>query len=56
MEQRDTEGKEDSKAQVFQIQKDDAVKVLHSIFQQVWKTQQWPQGLKKSAVLCSIEM
>ena len=37
MEQRDTEGKEDSKAQVFQIQKDDAVKVLHSICQQLWK-------------------
>ena len=27
----------------FQIQKDDAVKVLHSICQQIWKTQQWPQ-------------
>ena len=27
----------------FQILKDDAVKVLHSIFQQIWKTQQWPQ-------------
>ena len=37
--------------ELFQIQKDDAVKVLHSIFQQVWKTQQWPQGLKKSAVI-----
>ena len=28
---------------LFQILKDDAVKVLHSIFQQIWKTQQWPQ-------------
>ena len=29
--------------QLFQILKDDAVKVLHSVFQQIWKTQQWPQ-------------
>ena len=29
--------------QLFQILKDDAVKVLHSICQQIWKTQQWPQ-------------
>ena len=29
--------------ELFQIQKDDAVKVLHSIYQQIWKTQQWPQ-------------
>ena len=28
--------------ELFQIQKDDAVKVLHSICQQIWKTQQWP--------------
>ena len=28
---------------LFQILKDDAVKVLHSICQQIWKTQQWPQ-------------
>ena len=31
---------------VFQILKDDAVKVLHSICQQIWKTQQWPQDWK----------
>ena len=31
----------------FQIMKDDAVKVLHSICQQIWKTQQWPQGWKR---------
>ena len=31
----------------FQILKDDAVKVLHSISQQIWKTQQWPQDWKK---------
>ena len=30
--------------ELFQILKDDAVKVLHSICQQIWKTQQWPQG------------
>ena len=29
--------------QLFQILKDDAVKVLHSLCQQIWKTQQWPQ-------------
>ena len=30
-------------AELFQILKDDAVKVLHSVCQQIWKTQQWPQ-------------
>ena len=34
--------------ELFQILKDDAVKVLHSICQQMWKTQQWPQGWKRS--------
>ena len=33
--------------ELFQILKDDAVKVLHSICQQIWKTQQWPQAWKK---------
>ena len=33
--------------ELSQILKDDAVKVLHSICQQIWKTQQWPQGLEK---------
>ena len=32
--------------ELFQILKDDAVKVLHSISQQIWKTQQWPQDWK----------
>ena len=32
--------------ELFQIPKDDAMKVLHSICQQIWKTQQWPQDLK----------
>ena len=35
-------------AQLFQILKDDAVKVLHSVCQQIWKTQQWPQDRKRS--------
>ena len=37
--------------ELFQIQKDDAVKVLHSIFQQIWKTQQWPQDWKRSVFI-----
>ena len=35
-------------AELFQILKDDAVKVLHSICQQIWKMQQWPQDWKRS--------
>ena len=35
-------------AKLFQVLKDDAVKVLHSICQQIWKTQQWPQDWKRS--------
>ena len=35
-------------AELFQVLKDDAVKVLHSICQQIWKTQQWPQDWKRS--------
>ena len=38
-------------AELFQILKDDAVKVLHSICQQVWKTQQWPQDWKMSVFI-----
>ena len=38
-------------AESFQIVKDDAVKVLHSICQQIWKTQQWPQNWKKSVFI-----
>ena len=37
--------------EVFQILKDDAVKVLHSICQQICKTQQWPQGWKRSVFI-----
>ena len=37
--------------ELFQILKDDAVKVLHSICQQIWKTQQWPQNSKRSVFI-----
>ena len=37
--------------ELFQILKDDAVKVLHSICQQLWKTQQWPQDWKRSVFI-----
>ena len=37
--------------ELFQIQKDDDVKVLHSICQQIWKTQQWPQDWKRSVFI-----
>ena len=38
-------------AELFQILKDDAVKVLHSKSQQIWKTQQWPQDWKRSVYI-----
>ena len=38
-------------AELFQILKDDAVKVLHSICQQIWKTQLWPQDWKRSVFI-----
>ena len=37
--------------ELFQILKDDGVKVLHSICQQIWKTQQWPQDWKRSVFI-----
>ena len=37
--------------ELFQILKDDTVKVLHSIHQQIWKTQQWPQDWKRSVFI-----
>ena len=37
--------------ELLQILKDDAVKVLHSICQQIWKTQQWPQDWKRSGFI-----
>ena len=38
-------------AELFQILKDDAVKMLHSICQQIWKTQQWPQDWKRAVFI-----
>ena len=38
-------------AELFQFLKDDAVKVLHSICQQIWKTHQWPQDWKRSVFI-----
>ena len=37
--------------ELLQILKDDAVKVLHSIYQQIWNTQQWPQDWKRSVFI-----
>ena len=38
-------------AELFQILKDDAVKLMHSIFQQIWKIQEWPQDWKRSVFI-----
>ena len=46
-----TSGGDGIPAELFQILKDDAVKVLHSICQQNWKTQQWPQDWKRSVFI-----
>ena len=37
--------------ELFEILKDDAVKVLHLVYQQIWKTQQWPQDCKRSVFI-----
>ena len=42
-----TSGSDGIPVELFQMLKDDAVKVLHSICQQIWKTQQWPQDWKR---------
>ena len=44
-------GGDEIPAELFQIVKDHAVKVLHSICQQIWKTQQWPQDWKRSVFI-----
>ena len=44
-------GGEGIPVELFQILKDDAVKVLHSICQRIWKTQQWPQDWKSSVFI-----
>ena len=46
-----TSGGDGIPVELFQILKDDAVKVLHSICQQIWKTPQWPQNWKKSVFI-----
>ena len=47
----ETSGRDRISAQLFQILRDAAVKVLHSICQQIWKTQQWPQNWKMSVFI-----
>ena len=44
-------GRDGIPGELFQILKDDAVKVLHSICQQIWTTQQWPQDWKRSVFI-----
>ena len=44
-------GGDGTPVEIFQILKNDAVKVLHSICQQIWKTQQWAQDWKKSVFI-----
>ena len=44
-------GGDEISAELFQILKDDAVKVLHSVCQQIWKTLQWPQDWKMSVFI-----
>ena len=44
-------GGDEIPAELFQVLKDDAIKVLHSICQQIWKTQQWPQDWKRSVFI-----
>ena len=46
-----TSGGDGIPSELFQILKDDAVKMLHSICQQIWKTQQWPQDWKRSVFI-----
>ena len=46
-------GRDGIPVELFQILKDDAVKVLHSLCQQIWKTQQWPQDWKRSVFIPS---
>ena len=46
-----TSGGDGNSVELFQILKDDAMKVQHSTCQQIWKTQQWPQAWKKSVFI-----
>ena len=45
--QKKASGGDEIPVELFQILKDDAEKVLHSICQQIWRTQQWPQDWKR---------
>ena len=44
-------GGDETPVELFQILEDDAVEVLHSICQQIWKTQQWPQNWRRSVFI-----
>ena len=44
-------GGDGSPVELFQVLKDNAVKVLHSIWQQIWKTWQWPQDWKRLVII-----
>ena len=46
-----TRGGDGIPVELFPVLKDDALKVLHSICQQIWKTQQWPQDWKRSVFI-----
>ena len=48
---RKANGEDEISVELFQILKDDAVKVLHSICQQIWETQQWPEDWKRAVFL-----
>ena len=48
---KNASGSDEIPVELFQIPKDDAVKVLHSICQQIWKTQQWPQDWERSVFI-----
>jgi len=44
-------GRDGNPVEIFQILNNDAVKVVHSIYQQIWKTQQWPQDWKRTVFI-----
>jgi len=50
-EPQEASGDDGIPAELLQILKEDAVQVLHSICQQIWQTQQWPQAWKSSACI-----
>ena len=48
-------GRDGIPAQLFKILNDDAIRLLYSVRQQIWKTQQWPQGWKRSMLILSLK-